>query len=130
MHEPSIRSVRRVVYAASLSEESAESWMSSFSRSAIFQVTRSIRLLDYTTGSGSRKGRTTMRLFVVVSLLIIFSAPAHAYIDAGSGSYMLQIALAGIMAVVFSIKLSWQKLKSFASELFRSKSRANSGRSA
>jgi hypothetical protein len=71
-----------------------------------------------------------MRLYVAVSLLIIFSAPANAYIDAGSGSYMLQIALAGIMAIVFSIKLSWQKLKSFASGLLRGRDRADSGRSA
>ena len=55
-----------------------------------------------------------MVFLTAVVLLIVFSAPANAYIDPGSGSYMLQILLAGILAAVYSIKLSWHRLKSFA----------------
>jgi hypothetical protein len=68
-----------------------------------------------------------MRPFLVMSLLIVFSGPASAYIDAGSGSYMLQMALAGVMALVFSIKLSWHRLKSYTSNLVRGRSNAGSG---
>ena len=68
-----------------------------------------------------------MRLYLVLSLLVIFSAPANAYIDAGSGSYMLQMALAGIMALVFSVKLSWQRLRTRASGILASRSGTSSG---
>ena len=44
--------------------------------------------------------------------LVGTSAPAHAYIDPGSGSYMLQLAMAGLLAVVFSLKMSWHRLRS------------------
>lgn len=68
-----------------------------------------------------------MRLFIALSLLIVFSAPAHAYIDAGSGSYMLQMGIAGLMAVVFSIKLSWQKIKGYTSSLLHGRTGEGSG---
>lgn len=54
-----------------------------------------------------------MIYLAVFVLLIATSTQAHAYIDAGSGSYMLQMSLAGILAVVYVIKLSWQRLKEF-----------------
>ena len=68
-----------------------------------------------------------MRLYIALTLLIVFSAPAYAYVDAGSGSYMLQMALAGVMALVFSIKLSWQRLKAFASGILSGRSRQRTG---
>ena len=39
--------------------------------------------------------------------------PAYAYIDAGTGSYMIQMAMAGILAFVFTLKLSWLHIKKF-----------------
>ena len=52
-----------------------------------------------------------------VALLLGAIAPAHAYIDPGSGSYMLQLAMAGLMAIVFSVKMSWQRLRANVSGL-------------
>lgn len=60
-----------------------------------------------------------MTLFVTAATLIIASSPAHAYIDAGSGSYMLQMSLAAVMTAVFTAKLYWQKIKSFALRTLR-----------
>ena len=54
---------------------------------------------------------TTMPIAFVIGLLIISSAPAHAYIDPGSGSYMLQIGLAGILAALFTLKTQWHRLR-------------------
>ena len=71
-----------------------------------------------------------MRMFIAVALLIVFSAPANAYIDAGSGSYMLQMGLAGIMALVFSIKLSWQRLRSYTATVFPGRNRPTTGNQA
>ena len=67
-----------------------------------------------------------MKLLTVVVLLIVFSAPAHAYVDLGSGSYMLQMALAGLLAVVFTLKLWWQRVKSFAVGLVCGRNRTES----
>ena len=57
-----------------------------------------------------------MAFFVVLVMLIAVATPAHAYVDAGSGSYMLQMSLAGLLGVVFSIKLTWQRIMAFAFE--------------
>ena len=54
-----------------------------------------------------------MKTLTIVALFLIALAPAHAYIDAGSGSYILQMTMAGILAFAYTIKLSWNRLKTF-----------------
>ena len=71
-----------------------------------------------------------MVYLLIAALLIGFTAPAHAYVDAGSGSYMLQMGIAGILGIVFSIKLSWQRLKAFVGGLFNHQGRTDSRRGA
>ncbi len=50
-----------------------------------------------------------MTAFLLASIL--FTADAHAYVDPGMGSYLLQILLASMLAVFFSAKLFWRKTK-------------------
>lgn len=52
-----------------------------------------------------------MKYLTIVALFLIALVPAHAYIDGGSGSYIVQMAMAGILGIVFSIKLAWQRIK-------------------
>ena len=52
-----------------------------------------------------------MKYLTIIALLLIIVAPAHAYIDGGSGSYIIQMATAGVLALVFTIKLAWQRIK-------------------
>ena len=59
-----------------------------------------------------------MKYLVIVALFLAVVRPAHAYIDAGSGSYILQMSMAGILALAFTIKLSWQRLKAFVGSMF------------
>lgn len=59
-----------------------------------------------------------MKYLVIVALFLAAVLPAHAYIDAGSGSYILQMSMAGILALAFTIKLSWQRLRTFVGNLF------------
>ena len=47
-------------------------------------------------------------LFVVVGLL----AHPSAYIDAGTGSYLLQVFLAGLFGMIVSAKSLWRKVRS------------------
>ena len=64
-----------------------------------------------------------MVYLVIAATLIATVAPAHAYIDAGSGSYMLQMAMASILAVVFTLKLYWQRLLLALSKIFTRKNK-------
>lgn len=43
-------------------------------------------------------------MILVIVLLSAYSGAAHAYIDPGSGSFMLQILMATLLAVGFTIK--------------------------
>ena len=38
---------------------------------------------------------------------------AHAYIDPGTGSYVLQLILAGLFGAFFAIKTYWRSIKAF-----------------
>lgn len=60
---------------------------------------------------------------VIVAVLLGTVAPAQAYIDAGSGSYVLQMLMAGLLGLAFTIKLSWQRLKTFTASKFAGKPR-------
>ena len=58
-----------------------------------------------------------LKSFTIIALLfitIVLIAPAnlYAYIDPGSGSYFIQIAIAGILGGVYAAKVYWKKIKS------------------
>lgn len=63
-----------------------------------------------------------MKFLVIFALVIITTAPAHAYIDAGSGSYMLQMTMAGVLALAFTFKLAWQRIKAYFTSVFTGRS--------
>lgn len=52
-----------------------------------------------------------MGQFRTVSVLL-------AYIDLGTGSYILQLAIAALLGSMFAFKASWPKLKTFLRRLF------------
>lgn len=54
-------------------------------------------------------------------LVLILAGPARAYLDPGSGSYLLQVALAGLFGALFALKLYWQRLRGFFSRWFTKK---------
>jgi hypothetical protein len=49
-------------------------------------------------------------------LLIAVSSPAHAYIDPGTGSLIIQSIIGAIAAVGVTLKLYWHKLKVLVSK--------------
>jgi hypothetical protein len=55
--------------------------------------------------------------FVVLAIVIIPNN-AFAYIDPGTGSYILQIIAAGILGGLFAIKMFWFQVKDFFRRLF------------
>ena len=50
-------------------------------------------------------------IFLIVFLLE--SMPAQAYIDPGTGSYMLQVAIAFLVGALLSVKVFWKRIVSF-----------------
>ena len=49
--------------------------------------------------------------------LAVTSGQAHAYIDLGSGSLLLQTLLASFFASLFTIKVFWHRLTGYLSRL-------------
>ncbi|HEY8370223.1 MAG TPA: hypothetical protein VIM86_13010 [Thermodesulfobacteriota bacterium] len=55
--------------------------------------------------------RRTTTIAAAGLLVVLTAAPAHAYLDPGSGSMLLQLVLGGVAGFVVLVKLYWQKLK-------------------
>jgi hypothetical protein len=57
-------------------------------------------------------------LSFVASLLsaLILASSANAYIDMGTGSYLIQIIIASLLTVGVGIKVFWRKIKSLFSQ--------------
>ena len=59
--------------------------------------------------------------FLVSALLlggILLVGSADAYIDPGTGSYVLQLAIAFLVGLVFSVKVFWKKIIAFLRRTF------------
>jgi len=66
--------------------------------------------------------RTSCSVLILGSLLI---SDAHAYIDPGSGSTLLQLILGGIAGIGVVAKLYWDQVKTRARSLFRRAEKAD-----
>lgn len=56
--------------------------------------------------------------FAALYHLLVPSA-AQAYIDPGTGSLVIQMIVAGVVAAGFAVKAFWHNIRSFALKLFR-----------
>lgn len=54
--------------------------------------------------------------YIAVLLIAGLGSEAHAYLDPGTGSYVLQLLVAGLLGAFFAMKLYWRRFKAF---LFR-----------
>ena len=52
-------------------------------------------------------------VLAVYILLVISVVPAHAYIDPGSGSMLLQLLLGGVAGIILALKIFWRRILSF-----------------
>ena len=56
-------------------------------------------------------------LFVLVMLMVpVFDA--QAYLDMGTGSYIIQGLLAGAFAVIYAVQAYWLRIRIFLSKFF------------
>lgn len=61
-------------------------------------------------------------LFIFVVISVVAVKNVHAYIDPGSGSYILQIIAAGVLSSIFIIKKFWRNISQFISSFLKKSS--------
>jgi hypothetical protein len=67
---------------------------------------------------------TFSRIFIIlifVVSLVLVPVSAHAYLDPGTGSYILQIVIGSLLAFALVIKTFWHRIKAFLADLVSSK---------
>jgi len=68
---------------------------------------------------------TNMKKFSTTLFLTLFfislTNQAHAYLDPGTGSMILQIVIASLVGAVFALKGYWSRIKEFFSNLLSKK---------
>ena len=70
--------------------------------------------------------RLLITCLLLMSLYLVFPPFAYAYLDPGTGSYVFQLLIAGLVGLGFLVKVYWNKIKLFLTHLF-SKGRAVDG---
>lgn len=57
-------------------------------------------------------------LFAALFVLAVFPASAFAYLDPGTGSYVLQLAIGFILGSLWAIKMGWHRISAFVKNVF------------
>lgn len=60
----------------------------------------------------------TMTLIILLNQIISPPLNTNAYLDPGSGSFILQLLLATLLGLLFLLKTYWQKVTTFIKKLF------------
>ena len=63
----------------------------------------------------------SLKNLLFIYILLIPSANAHAYLDPGTGSLILQAILGAVAAIGAYITLYWRKFKNFIDKVFKMK---------
>ncbi len=59
-------------------------------------------------------------LIVLALFYLVFTEKVYAYLDPGTGSYILQLIIASLLGGLFALKMFWSKVKNFFVNLFSS----------
>jgi len=73
-----------------------------------------------------KKSKWQKMLLVSVFLCLLFPRESYAYLDPGSGSFFIQMLLAGLFAASIALKSFWRRIASFFTGLFKKKHDKNS----
>jgi len=60
-----------------------------------------------------------LRAILAGAFLVLLPSLASAYIDPATGSYVLQLLLAGLLGALFALKVFWHRAVGFVRGLFR-----------
>ncbi|MDB5619752.1 hypothetical protein [Tardiphaga sp.] len=53
-----------------------------------------------------------------VFLFVLFTTPAYAYLDPGTGSIVAQVIIAAMLGVLFQGKMLWRRLRGFVAAMY------------
>lgn len=59
------------------------------------------------------KGLPVAAIGVILVFVLVAPAPAWAYIDPGSGSFFVQMLLAGLLGLGMTLRMYWRRIKEF-----------------
>ncbi len=59
------------------------------------------------------------RLLVAILICVFFTKNAYAYLDAGTGSYIVQVLIGVLMGVIITIKFYWRSIVDFFKNHFK-----------
>ena len=60
----------------------------------------------------------SFKIALLFFCLFLYPRSAFAYLDPGTGSYIFQIVIAGLLGAAFAVKVFWIKIKSFLMGVF------------
>ncbi len=68
-----------------------------------------------------KRNHVVINVFVLALVLqAIIPSIALAYIDPGTGSYLFQMLMAGLLGSLFAVKMAWRNIKCYFSRFFSS----------
>ena len=65
-----------------------------------------------------RLGRALGTTLTSAALLIIVARDARAYLDPGTGSFIIQILVASLLGIGFAVRIFWRQIRHGLSKLF------------
>ena len=68
-------------------------------------------------------------LLLLTLLLLVLPSTAHAYLDPGTGSYVVQLLIGGLLGGLFALGVFWRRVVAFFRHLFRRGSSDDGSRS-
>jgi hypothetical protein len=74
-------------------------------------------------------GRPAGALLLLTLLLLVLPSIANAYLDPGTGSYVLQLLIGGLLGGLFALGVFWRRVGAFFKRLFRRGSSDDGSRS-
>jgi hypothetical protein len=57
-------------------------------------------------------------IFLLCGSWLVFPDKAYAYLDPGTGSYIVQILIGTLISALFTVKLFWARIKKMGAGLF------------
>jgi len=71
-----------------------------------------------------RSFNRTSNIALLTLLLLTFAVPAHAYVDPNTGSFVIQLMVAGFVGALFALKNFWANVVSFVGGYFVGRKKA------
>jgi hypothetical protein len=64
------------------------------------------------------KSKFMPHIALVVLLALVLAPPVYAYLDPGTGSYIVQLLIGGLLGGLFAVGLMWRRIIGWLKRLF------------